>query len=117
MQIDADNFATDAVLQKIRADRGYNYEDSITITPEKLPNYDEKVRGGVGGGGGVGDGRVSGAGWGEAGEERQRRGGAGGGGGGGGVSGAGWGEAGEERRRRERGPRQRRGEAGGVGER
>jgi len=35
---------TDPALAKIRSDRGYNYTDTITISPEKLPNYEEKLK-------------------------------------------------------------------------
>lgn len=30
-------------LQKIRDDRGYNYEDVVDCSPTTLPNYDDKV--------------------------------------------------------------------------
>jgi 1,2-dihydroxy-3-keto-5-methylthiopentene dioxygenase len=30
-------------LAKIKRERGYSYEDQIEISPEKLPNYEEKV--------------------------------------------------------------------------
>ena len=43
LQIDADNYEKEGKLAKIRADRGYNYDDCITCTPEKLPNYEQKV--------------------------------------------------------------------------
>ena len=42
-QIDADNFDTDPEYAKIKRDRGYNYEDEVTCSPDKLPNYDEQV--------------------------------------------------------------------------
>jgi hypothetical protein len=32
-----------AGLDKIKADNGYDYEDEITVSKSKLPNYDEKV--------------------------------------------------------------------------
>lgn len=34
----------DGVLEKIRHDRGYHYEDTIEICKDKLPDYDEKVK-------------------------------------------------------------------------
>ncbi|GLJ40051.1 hypothetical protein SUGI_0820050 [Cryptomeria japonica] len=43
-KLDADNFETDPELQKIRKTRGYNYKDMLTICPEKLPNYHEKIK-------------------------------------------------------------------------
>jgi len=30
-------------LAKIKSERGYSYDDQIEISPEKLPNYEEKV--------------------------------------------------------------------------
>ena len=35
--------AKDAALQAIRAARGYTYSDLITLSPEKLPNYEAKL--------------------------------------------------------------------------
>ncbi|KAH3709198.1 acireductone dioxygenase-like [Dreissena polymorpha] len=43
-KIDTDNYATDETLRKVREERGYTYEDLITISREKLPNYDEKLK-------------------------------------------------------------------------
>ena len=34
----------DPRLASIRRARGYNYEDCITITPDALPNYEEKIK-------------------------------------------------------------------------
>ena len=42
-QIDADNFDTNQDYAKIKKDRGYNYEDEVTCSSDKLPNYKEKV--------------------------------------------------------------------------
>ena len=42
--LDADNHENDPELKKIRADRGYDYSDSVTCTPACLPNYDEKLK-------------------------------------------------------------------------
>ena len=36
--------AADPKLQQIRDDRGYSYADIITIHPDHLPGYDEKVK-------------------------------------------------------------------------
>jgi 1,2-dihydroxy-3-keto-5-methylthiopentene dioxygenase len=41
--LNIDTHEEDGVLDKIKKDRGYNYEDVIEISPEKLPNYEEKV--------------------------------------------------------------------------
>jgi len=43
-KIDADNHASEGKLGKIRDDRGYSYQDLIEISPDKLPNYDEKIK-------------------------------------------------------------------------
>ncbi|PHU13841.1 1,2-dihydroxy-3-keto-5-methylthiopentene dioxygenase 2 [Capsicum chinense] len=43
-KLDADNYETDEELKKIRADRGYSYMDFCEVCPEKLPNYDEKIK-------------------------------------------------------------------------
>ena len=43
IQLNIDTHEEDGVLDKIKKDRGYNYEDVIEISPEKLPNYEEKV--------------------------------------------------------------------------
>jgi len=34
----------DTDLEKIRDDRGYNYKDVITVSPEKLPEYEKKIK-------------------------------------------------------------------------
>lgn len=36
--------AVDPKLSQIRDDRGYSYADIITVHPEKLPEYDTKVK-------------------------------------------------------------------------
>eukprot|EP00245_Coleochaete_scutata_P001071 TRINITY_DN112_c0_g1_i1.p1 TRINITY_DN112_c0_g1~~TRINITY_DN112_c0_g1_i1.p1 ORF type:complete len:198 (-),score=58.69 TRINITY_DN112_c0_g1_i1:704-1297(-) len=43
-KLNADIFETDPELQKIRDDRGYSYQDIITVSPEKLPNYEAKIK-------------------------------------------------------------------------
>lgn len=42
--MDADNYEKEGLLEKIKKERGYNYEDNIECTPEKLPNYEQKVK-------------------------------------------------------------------------
>ena len=36
--------AVDPKLSQIRDDRGYSYADIITVHPDKLPSYDDKVK-------------------------------------------------------------------------
>ncbi|THF97408.1 hypothetical protein TEA_007283 [Camellia sinensis var. sinensis] len=43
-QLDADNYENDDKLKTIREDRGYSYTDIIEVCPEKLPNYEEKIK-------------------------------------------------------------------------
>lgn len=40
----ADIHETDPELAKLRAEHGYSYMDIITISPDKLPNYEDKLR-------------------------------------------------------------------------
>lgn len=42
-QLNADECDDNEQLNKIQSERGYNYKDVITVSPEKLPNYEEKV--------------------------------------------------------------------------
>jgi 1,2-dihydroxy-3-keto-5-methylthiopentene dioxygenase len=42
--LDADNHETDEKLAAIRAERGYNYQDIITVSKDKLPNYEVKIK-------------------------------------------------------------------------
>ena len=37
------NYEAQGELSKIRNERGYDYMDIITVSPEKLPNYEQKV--------------------------------------------------------------------------
>ncbi|XP_074657090.1 acireductone dioxygenase-like [Tubulanus polymorphus] len=41
-KLDGDNFEPE--LNEIRADRGYSYEDEFETSPEKDPNYEEKLK-------------------------------------------------------------------------
>ena len=43
LQLDADNYENDTQLAQIKKERGYSYQDCVTCTPEKLPNYEEKA--------------------------------------------------------------------------
>ncbi|XP_031570315.1 1,2-dihydroxy-3-keto-5-methylthiopentene dioxygenase-like [Actinia tenebrosa] len=43
-KLDADNFDAEGLLDKIKKERGYTYEDNITCTPDKLPNYEQKLK-------------------------------------------------------------------------
>lgn len=43
-RLDADNYENDEELKKIREARGYSYMDFCEVCPEKLPNYDEKIK-------------------------------------------------------------------------
>lgn len=44
LQLDADKYENDPELEKIRKERNYSWMDIITISKEKLPDYEEKVR-------------------------------------------------------------------------
>ncbi|KAK6167929.1 hypothetical protein SNE40_021852 [Patella caerulea] len=43
-EIDSDTYETNEELKQIRKERGYSYEDEITITEQALPNYHEKLK-------------------------------------------------------------------------
>ncbi|KAK2980648.1 hypothetical protein RJ640_011456 [Escallonia rubra] len=43
-RLDADNYETDEELKKIRESRGYSYMDFCEVCPEKLPNYEQKIK-------------------------------------------------------------------------
>lgn len=36
--------ADDPLLNEIRANRGYSYSDIVNVTPEKLPDFDNKIK-------------------------------------------------------------------------
>ncbi|CAM9341246.1 unnamed protein product [Choristocarpus tenellus] len=42
--LDADKFESDPELEKIRQERGYSYQDIITVSPEKLSGYEAKIK-------------------------------------------------------------------------
>lgn len=42
-QIDPQNYETDKILQELRSERGYSYEDEIECSQECLDNYEKKV--------------------------------------------------------------------------
>ena len=44
LQIDPVNYNQEDVLDRIKNERGYTYTDVITISRDKLSNYEEKVR-------------------------------------------------------------------------
>lgn len=43
-KIDVDNIEKEGLLEKVKKDRGYTYSDEVTCTPEKLPNYEQKLK-------------------------------------------------------------------------
>lgn len=43
LQIDSDPKKAEDQVNKLRKDRGYTYQDMITCSKDKLPNYEEKV--------------------------------------------------------------------------
>ncbi|KAG8512331.1 1,2-dihydroxy-3-keto-5-methylthiopentene dioxygenase [Galemys pyrenaicus] len=43
-QLDADKYENDPELEKIRKERNYSWMDIITISKDKLPNYEEKIK-------------------------------------------------------------------------
>jgi len=42
--LDPKAFTEDGSYEKIRLERGYNYEDRLEVSPATLPGYDEKIR-------------------------------------------------------------------------
>ena len=43
-RLDADDTENDPKLEAIRAVRGYNYQDVITVSPDRLPGYEAKIK-------------------------------------------------------------------------
>uniref|UniRef100_A0A6M2F9D2 acireductone dioxygenase (Fe(2+)-requiring) n=1 Tax=Populus davidiana TaxID=266767 RepID=A0A6M2F9D2_9ROSI len=43
-RLDADDYETDEELKKIHEERGYSCVDFCDVFPEKLPNYEEKIK-------------------------------------------------------------------------
>ncbi|XP_072041958.1 acireductone dioxygenase-like [Amphiura filiformis] len=43
-KLDADNFKEEGKLDKIREERGYTYEDEVTLDHGKLPDYEAKIK-------------------------------------------------------------------------
>uniref|UniRef100_A0A4W2D7Q4 Acireductone dioxygenase n=1 Tax=Bos indicus x Bos taurus TaxID=30522 RepID=A0A4W2D7Q4_BOBOX len=43
-KLDADKYENDPELEKIRKERNYSWVDIITISKDKLPNYEEKIK-------------------------------------------------------------------------
>ncbi|KAJ6890582.1 LOW QUALITY PROTEIN: hypothetical protein NC651_024170 [Populus alba x Populus x berolinensis] len=43
-RLDADDYETDEELKKIHEERGYSCVDICEVFPEKLPNYEEKIK-------------------------------------------------------------------------
>ena len=43
-RLDADKHETDPVLAALRKERGYTYHDLITVSPDRLPNYEAKIK-------------------------------------------------------------------------
>ncbi|CAH2050861.1 unnamed protein product, partial [Iphiclides podalirius] len=42
--INVNSYQTDGVLDKIKEERGYSYEDEITCSKECIPNFEEKLK-------------------------------------------------------------------------
>lgn len=42
--IETDGFENNRFLNKIKSARGYNYEEVLTVTPGKLPNFEENTK-------------------------------------------------------------------------
>jgi 1,2-dihydroxy-3-keto-5-methylthiopentene dioxygenase len=44
MQVNAEEFETDAQFKQLRKQEGFSYMDIIEISPDKLSGYEEKVK-------------------------------------------------------------------------
>ena len=42
-QLDADSYEEEGTLAVIQKERQYSYNDVITVSPNTLPNYEQKV--------------------------------------------------------------------------
>ncbi|KAH7331472.1 hypothetical protein KP509_20G035400 [Ceratopteris richardii] len=42
--LDADNYRQDPELARIRQERGYTYDDICDVSPDTLPNYEQKLK-------------------------------------------------------------------------
>lgn len=43
-EMDADAYPSEPKLEAIKKVRGYSYEDTVDISPDKLPGYHEKIK-------------------------------------------------------------------------
>ena len=43
VQLDALNYKQEGLLERIRSERSYVNKDEITVSPDHLPNYEQKV--------------------------------------------------------------------------
>ncbi|KAB5562075.1 hypothetical protein PHYPO_G00013810 [Pangasianodon hypophthalmus] len=43
-KLNADIYENDPELQKIREEKGYSYMDIVDVHPDKLPNYEDKLK-------------------------------------------------------------------------
>ncbi|XP_076359893.1 acireductone dioxygenase 1 isoform X2 [Tachypleus tridentatus] len=43
-QLDADNYEAEGKLEKLKKIKGYNYEDWVHLSPDKLSDYEEKLK-------------------------------------------------------------------------